>query len=84
MNLTCWKYICSCYKVQHDVVDVADTDKDGRVTLNEFHAYHVKTYGKPPSNEQWFKFHMADRNNDGFVNKADVVAFENHTKLFSA
>lgn len=75
-------WMLSCVYVRNEKFDKADDDHDGRVSLNEFHAYYLKTHGKPPTNEQWFKFHLADKNNNGFISKYDVEQFEKQNTLF--
>ena len=75
-------YICSCYKFKNVRFDKADTDSDGKLSLNEFRDYFVKTYGKPPSIEQWMKFHFADINNSGYVTKAEIDIFKKKMDMF--
>lgn len=74
--------LCSCVRVQNETFESADNDKDGRISLNEFHAYFMRTHGRPPTNEQWFKFHLADKNNNGYISKFDVELFEKQNALF--
>ena len=83
MNLKIFSYMCSCYKIKNERFDEMDDDADGRITLNEFHTYFLKKYGRPPTNDQWFKFHLADVNNNGYISKYDVEIFERNIKLFN-
>ena len=83
MNFKFFSYMCSCYKIKNERFDEIDDDADGRITLNEFHAYFLKKYGRPPTNDQWFKFHLADVNNNGYISKYDVEVFEKNIKLFN-
>lgn len=78
MNFKFFSYMCICYKINNEQFDKVD----GRITLNEFHSYFLKKYGRPPTNDQWFKFHLADVNNNGYISKYDVEIFEKNTKLF--
>lgn len=82
MRINFFSYVLSCYKVEHQVFDHVDENDDGKITLNEFHSYFLKKYGRPPSNEQWFKFHLADVHNNGYISKFDADNFEKHTELF--
>jgi len=77
------KYLCVCTKLNHSTLDDADEDNNGRLSLKEFFDYFVNVRGKPPTNEQWFKFHLADRDNDGFITKQDILVFEQHNNLFA-
>ena len=83
MNFKIFSMMCSCYKIKNKQFDIVDQDTDGRITLNEFHSYFLKKYGRPPSNDQWFKFHLADVNNNGYISKYDVEIFEKNIKLFN-
>lgn len=74
-------FLFTCTKPKVDVFESADTDHDGRLSLNEFHSHHVNTYGVPPTNEQWMKFHFADKNNNGYISKYDMEMFEKHNPL---
>lgn len=76
-------YMCMCYPIESKVFDKVDQNKDGRITLNEFHAYFLSKYGRPPSNDEWFKFHLADVHNNGYISKYDIEVFEKNNKLFS-
>ncbi len=82
MKFKLGSYFCLCNKMEDKVFDKADIDQDGRITLNEFHAYYLKKFGRPPSNDQWFKFHLADTNNDGYITKYDCEIFEHNNRLF--
>ena len=83
MNFKFFSIMCSCYKIKNEQFDEMDDDADGRITLNEFHSYFLKKYGRPPTNDQWFKFHLADVNNNGYISKYDVEVFEKNIKLFN-
>ncbi len=74
--------ICGCLKQRGDSFKNIDTNKNGKISLSEFHNYYMKKYGKPPSNEQWFRFHLADQNNDGYLTEHDIILFEQDNKLF--
>jgi len=65
----------------NDIFEYADEDNDGKLSLNEFHSYYVRTFGKPPSTEQWIKFHLADRNNNGYITKYEMESFETNNSL---
>lgn len=82
MKFNLFSYVCSCYKVKNEVFDMVDGNDDGKITLNEFHAFFLKKYGRPPTNDQWFKFHLADVNNNGYISKYDADNFEKNNKLF--
>lgn len=82
MNWSLFGYLFSCVKVNNKQFEDVDDDHDGRISLNEFHSYFMKKYGKPPTNDEWFKFHLADKNNDGFISKYDVEIFEKQNTLF--
>ena len=71
----------TCQRPKNEFFENSDTDKDGRLSLNEFHEHYVNIYGKPPSNEQWMKFHFADKNNNGYISKFDMELFEKHNPL---
>lgn len=75
-------YICSCYKLKNVKFDDADTNKDGKMSLNEFHQYFVHRYGVPPTNDQWMKFHLADINNNGYITKFEVEMFQKRMEVF--
>lgn len=75
-------YICSCYKLKNVKFDDADTNKDGKMSLNEFHQYFVDRYGVPPTNDQWMKFHLADINNNGYITKFEVEMFQKRMEVF--
>ena len=75
--------LCSCVRVNNEEFEDVDSDRDGRISLNEFHAHFLKKYGKPPTNDQWFKFHLADGNNNGYISKYDVELFEKQNQLFT-
>jgi Ca2+-binding EF-hand superfamily protein len=83
MHFSFYGWLCSCVRVQSEEFDVVDDDHDGRISLNEFHSYFMKKYGRPPTNDQWFKFHLADKNNNGYISKYDVEMFEKQNKLFN-
>jgi Ca2+-binding EF-hand superfamily protein len=83
MKFNIGSFFCMCSKVENKVFEKIDMDKDGKISLNEFHQYFVKKYGKPPSNDQWFKFHLADVNNNGYISKYDCEIFEHNNRLFS-
>jgi Ca2+-binding EF-hand superfamily protein len=83
MNFKFFSLMCSCYKIKNEQFDEMDDDADGRITLNEFHSYFLKKYGRPPTNDQWFKFHLADVNNNGYISKYDVEIFEKNIRLFN-
>lgn len=76
MHCNFFGFICSVYKPKVLNFELADKDKDGLISLDEFHSYYVKNYGKPPTNEQWIKFHLSDRNNNGFISKSDIDNFQ--------
>lgn len=75
-------YICSCYKLKNVKFDDADVNKDGKMSLNEFHQYFVDRYGVPPTNDQWMKFHLADINNNGYITKFEVEMFQKRMEVF--
>lgn len=76
------KCIFGCLKHNDEVFDKIDVDSNGKISLTEFHNYYTKKYGKPPSNDQWFRFHLADQNNDGYLTENDIMLFEQDNKLF--
>ena len=47
-------FLFSCVKVKNKEFEKVDIDRDGRISLNEFHSYYENIHGKPPTNEQWF------------------------------
>jgi Ca2+-binding EF-hand superfamily protein len=75
-------FMFSCVKVENKEFDKIDLDHDGRISLNEFHSYYINTHGQPPTNDQWFKFHLADKNNNGYISKYDIEMFQTTNKLF--
>jgi hypothetical protein len=82
MHFNIYDLLCSCVFVKNEEFDTIDVDHDGRISLNEFHSFFVKKYGRPPSNDQWFKFHLTDTNNNGYISKYDVEMFEKQNTLF--
>lgn len=82
MRFNLFSYACLCYKVHHETFEDVDKNNDDKITLNEFHTYFLKKYGRPPTNDQWFKFHLADVNNNGYISRFDADHFERNTKLF--
>ena len=72
-----------CYPMKQKVFDKADLNKDGKLSLNEFHQYFLHKYRRPPSNDEWFKFHLADVHNNGYISKYDIEVFEKNNKLFN-
>lgn len=78
-----FNYICSCYKIEDDNFSTADTNNDGRITLDEFHKFYLKRYGVPPSNDQWIKFHLADVNNNGYITKFEAEIFERNISILN-
>ena len=83
MYIACLGYLFSCVRINPKEFDAVDEDHDGRISLNEFHSYFLKRFGRPPTNEEWFKFHLAEKNNNGFISKYDVEIFEKQSKLFN-
>lgn len=79
MILNYFSYLCGCKKFMKDTFEDIDTNLDGKITLDEFHAYFKNKYGFPPTNEQWIKFHLADKNNNGYITKYECHLFENNT-----
>ena len=76
-------YVCLCAKKEKNkIFEEVDHDNDNKITMNEFHHYYKLKYGEPPSKDQWFKFHIADKNNDGCLTKEDIEAFESENTLF--
>lgn len=82
MFCTCYRLLVSCVWVRNKEFELYDRDQDGRLSLNEFHEACVTKYGRPPSTEEWMKFHLVDRNNNGYVTKAEIEWFENHNSFF--
>lgn len=82
MKFKFFNYLCMCQRIENHMFESVDTDHDGKITLNEFHAYYLKKYGHPPTNDQWFKFHLADTHNNGYISKYDIEVFEKNNKLF--
>lgn len=75
-------YMCMCNKIQSKEFEDVDINSNGRVSLNEFHEYFMKKYRRPPTNDQWFKFHLTDVNNNGYISKYDCEIFEKNSQLF--
>lgn len=82
MKFHCFGFLFNCVKVRNITFDDIDLDHDGRISLNEFHAYFISNFGVPPTNEQWFKYHLSDTNNNGYISKYDVEIFEKQNTLF--
>tara|TARA_Y100000816_G_C26038468_1_gene543818 strand:+ start:836 stop:1093 length:258 start_codon:yes stop_codon:yes gene_type:complete len=76
------KFYCLCTKENNQEFDIVDTNSDGKISLNEFHNYYLKKFGKPPTNDQWFKFHLADKNNDGYITEEECKLFESANTIF--
>ena len=54
-----------------------DVNKDRRISLNEFNDYYFAKKGHGPSNDEWMKFHFADKENDGFITISEFETFLN-------
>jgi Ca2+-binding EF-hand superfamily protein len=81
MFCTCFGWFFSCVRPRNPDFEDADIDHDGRLSLNEFHAYYVRKYCRPPTNEEWMRFHFADKNNNGYISKYDIELFEKHSSV---
>lgn len=68
---------CIYPRKEKDVKDFSklDINKDDKVSMNEFQNYFFAKKGRPPTNEEWTRFHFADKQNDGFVT---LNEFENY------
>ena len=62
-------YMFCC--IQRESFDDVDKDNDGFITLNEFNEFMIRTHGKGPTLEQWVKFHIADKRNNGKISKQE-------------
>lgn len=63
--------ILQCICIPHVKFDDIDKDKDGYITLNEFNDYMIEKTGKPPTLEQWIRFHMSDIRHDGKISRSE-------------
>ena len=52
-----------------------DINKDCKISMNEFQDYFFAKKGRPPTDEEWTRFHFADKQNDGFMTLSE---FENY------
>lgn len=77
-----WNFLCTCVYVQNDEFKQYDANKDGKLSLNEFHNMSLAKYGKPPTLRQWMQFHLVDTNNNGSITKEEIEYFEKHNRFF--
>ena len=84
MRCTCFGYIFSFRKTYVKDFNKVDTDHDGRISMSEFQGHFMREFGRPPSNEEWFQFHQADKNNDGFVSKYDIDIFNTDKSVLAS
>ena len=48
---------------------------DGELTREEYAAWHLAHRGRQPTDVEWARFDVADRNQDGAVGRGPLVAF---------
>ena len=75
-------YVMQCFRPLEEEFECADQNKDGRISMNEFKAYHKKKHGKDPDLRAWMRFHLTDKDCDGYLDIQDVYAEDPQKKLF--
>lgn len=82
MIFKCFGYVMQCARPIEEEFKRADQNKDGRISMNEFKAYHLKKHGKDPDLRAWMRFHLADEDCNGYLDIRDVYTEDPQKKLF--
>jgi len=75
-------YVMQCFKPVESEFKNVDKNKDGRISINEFNLYYMDKYGKMPDLRTWLRFHLADKDCDGYINIQDIYAEDPQKNLF--
>lgn len=78
-------YICSCSCVRSrdrfEVFDKIDVDQDGAISIAQYAEFIVRTKGRVPTAREWAQFHFVDYDNDGWITRNDVLAYDTEMRF---